>query len=254
MESVIFRLFNNITSILKQPLNDEDLEAMSDMTVLSDETINILDRSLPDFVNYLSSLSRENKPLSRLDMEFIKVAWESVAVVLYIANALMDELMDGQKRVELKDDQPPRGFVVGFHCVEWLKAVAMFFPDVIKCDLNKILSYQLSEETPNNFNRDLPSEIDTEQARKYFARAIEAKYMTPTANGYKWEFGGKRGGLARLGYFLYKTLCPTNTEQIPQQAVNRLFGVKRIDSAIAQVHNAKKPQKWRSEIDKLFVD
>lgn len=254
MESVIFRLFNNITSILKQPLNDEDLEAMSDMMVLSEETINILDRSLPDFVNYLSSLSRENKPLSRLDMEFIKVACESVAVVLYIANALMDELMDGQKRVELKDDQPPRGFEVGFHSVEWLKAVAMFFPDVIKCDLNKILSYQLSEETPNNFNRYLPSEIDTEQARKYFARAIEAKYMTPTANGYKWEFGGKRGGLARLGYFVERVFCPTNTEQLPEQAINKLFGVTRIGSATTQLHNAKKPQKWRAEIDKLFID
>ena len=100
----------------------------------------------------------------------------------------------------------------------------------------------------------MPEELNTDRARKYFARAIECGYMKPIANGYKWEFGGKRGALARLGYFLYKTLCPTNTEQIPQQAVNRLFGVKRIDSAIAQVHNAKKPQKWRAEIDKLFVD
>lgn len=173
MESVIFRLVNNITSILKQPLNDKDLEAMSDIAVLSEETVNILERSLPDFVNYLSSLSRENKPLSPLDMEFIKVAGKSVAVMLYTVNAVADE----QKRVWLNDRQP-RGFDVGFHSVEWLKAVAMFFPDVIKCDLNQILTYKVSEETPNNFNRYLPSEIDTEQARKYFARAVAAGLMS----------------------------------------------------------------------------
>lgn len=120
-----------------------------------------------------------------------------------------------------------------------------------KCDtpdLNK------QTDTANEITDTLPEELNTDRARKYFARAIDAQYMTPTANGYKWVFGGKRGGLARLGYFVEKVYCPTNTEQIPQQAVNRLFGVNRIDSAIAQVHNAKKPQNWRAEIDKLFID
>ena len=109
-------------------------------------------------------------------------------------------------------------------------------------------------DTAKEIVNSLPEELNTDRVRKYFARAVECGYMKPIGNGYKWEFGGKRGALARLGYFLYKTLCPTNTEQIPQQAVNRLFGVNRIDSAIAQVHNAKKPQKWRAEIDRLFID
>ena len=100
----------------------------------------------------------------------------------------------------------------------------------------------------------LPEELNTDRARKYFARAIEAKYMTPTANGYKWEFGGKRGVLASLGYFVEEVYCPTNTEQLPEQAINRLFGVVRIASAITQLHQAKKPQKWRAKIDALFND
>lgn len=100
----------------------------------------------------------------------------------------------------------------------------------------------------------MPDELNTDRARKYFARAIEAKYMTPTANGYKWEFGGERGGLARLGYFVERVFCPTNTEQLPEQVINKLFGVTRIGSATTQLHNAKKPQKWRAEIDKLFID
>jgi hypothetical protein len=101
----------------------------------------------------------------------------------------------------------------------------------------------------------LPSELDTERARKYFARAVEVGYMTPTGTGYKWKFGGERGCLARLGYFVERVYCPTNTEQIPEQSINKLFVVNRIASAITQLHNAKKPQKWRAEIDdKIFFD
>lgn len=117
-----------------------------------------------------------------------------------------------------------------------------------------IFNRKLSQPADASNENVLPVELDTERARKYFARAVEAGYMTRTDTGYKWLFGGERGALARLGYFLYRTLCPTNTEKIPQQAVNKLFGVNRIDSAIAQLLNAKKPQKWRNEIDKLFAD
>ena len=90
---------------------------------------------------------------------------------------------------------------------------------------------------------DLPSELSTERARKYFARAVEREWMATTSTGYKWMFGGARGCLARLGYFVMRVFCPTNTEQIPEQAINRLFGVNRIGGAITQLHQAKKPQK-----------
>lgn len=234
-------MVNNITSILKQPLNDKDLEAMSDITVLSEETINILERSLPDFVNYLSSLSRENKPLSSLDMEFIKVAGKSVAIMLYTVDAVADE----QKRVWLNDRQP-RGFDVGFHSVEWLKAVAMFFPDVIKCDLNQILTYKVSEETPNNFNRYLPSEIDTEQARKYFARAVAAGLMSEQ---YKWL-----ASHAKLGYFC----CKSFEQPRPITALEQFFGLKNLAASITQASYEPKRgdvKKWRAELDrKIFFD
>ncbi len=214
---------------------------MSDITVLSEETINILERSLPDFVNYLSSLSRENKPLSSLDMEFIKVAGKSVAIMLYTVDAVADE----QKRVWLNDRQP-RGFDVGFHSVEWLKAVAMFFPDVIKCDLNQILTYKVSEETPNNFNRYLPSEIDTEQARKYFARAVAAGLMSEQ---YKWL-----ASHAKLGYFC----CKSFEQPRPITALEQFFGLKNLAASITQASYEPKRgdvKKWRAELDrKIFFD
>jgi hypothetical protein len=101
----------------------------------------------------------------------------------------------------------------------------------------------------------LPSELDTDRAREYFLQAVERKWMQPNSTGgYDWLLGGKRGGLARLGYFLEKVYCPTNTEQLPEQALNRLFGVTRLASAITQLHNAKRSQRWRAEIDSLFDD
>lgn len=102
----------------------------------------------------------------------------------------------------------------------------------------------------NEPSNSLPDELNTPEANKYFARAVERGYMTRTATGYKWSFGG----VARLGYFVEKVFCPNNTERLPEQAINRLFGVQRIGSAITQVHNAKKPQKWQAPIDQLFIN
>ena len=137
--------------------------------------------------------------------------------MLNTINAVADE----QKRVWLNDRQP-RGFDVGFHSVEWLKAVAMFFPDVIKCDLNQILTYKVSEETPNNFNRYLPSEIDTEQARKYFARAVAAGLMSEQ---YKWL-----ASHAKLGYFC----CKSFEQPRPITALEQFFGLKNLAASITQ--------------------
>lgn len=109
-------------------------------------------------------------------------------------------------------------------------------------------------ETPQQDLR-LPGNLDTSRARKYFARAMEAGMMEITDTGFKWTYGGVPG-LARLGYFVEKVYCPNNTEKLPETAINRLFDVTRIGSAIYQMHNAKdKPQKWKSDIDsKIFFD
>lgn len=127
--------------------------------------------------------------------------------------------------------------------------------DTLNTNLNVVLTNLYFNIAAQQDIASLPNELDTDRARKYFARAIEIGYMAATATGYKWEFGGKRGSLARLGYFVERIYCPTNTEQIPEQSINKLFGVNRIASAITQLHTAKKPQKWRAEIDnKIFFD
>lgn len=98
----------------------------------------------------------------------------------------------------------------------------------------------------------LPKELNTERARKYFAKAINAGYMRREGNGYKWLFGNDRGRKVSLGYFILKVYSPNNKGNIPEKAVNQLFGIDRIGSAISQIQCAKKPQKWREDIDILF--
>jgi hypothetical protein len=100
----------------------------------------------------------------------------------------------------------------------------------------------------------LPRELDSDRARKYFARAIEVGYMEQaTATSYKWLYGN--GNNASLGYFVERVFCPTNTEKLREQAINKLFGVRNIRQTLNQVHNAKQPQKWQALIDKeIFYD
>lgn len=100
----------------------------------------------------------------------------------------------------------------------------------------------------------LPDAINTERAKKYFPRAVEAGYMELTETGYKWLFGGAAGGKARLAYFLHKVYNPDGCSQIPYKRLNALFGVVRLDVAIDQMLYAKRAQKWRPQIDILFND
>lgn len=160
---------------------------------------------------------------------------------------------------EIESERRPYGLYLRENPYEASKDILLFYHKTIKhlAPANKNLepdTPDLNNPTEHHDGVTLPDELDTDRSRKYFARAVELGYMKPNGSGYKWVFCGKRGGLARLGYFVERVFCPTNTEELPEQAINTLFGVNRIGSAITQLHNAKKPQKWRAEIDKLFID
>ena len=107
----------------------------------------------------------------------------------------------------------------------------------------------------------LPPDLDTERARKYFARAVEVGYMKPTSTGYKWEFGGTHGAKARLAYFVERVYCPTATDKIRADIIKplqQLFEAERLDRAIQQNADSGKTKavkEWRAEIDKnIFGD
>ena len=99
----------------------------------------------------------------------------------------------------------------------------------------------------------LQSELDTEQARKYFARALEAGYMRNEGKGYKWLYGGDKGQ-ARLGYFCNKVYLPPR----PINKLEETFGVKKLSSSITNADNEAKRadvKKWRNEMNNdIFND
>lgn len=101
----------------------------------------------------------------------------------------------------------------------------------------------------------LPPDLNTERARKYFPRAIGAGFMAKTNSGYKWLFGGDRGSKARLAYFIEKVYCPAATDLLEAARIReleRLFGIVRLDRAIQQnveAGAAQSVQKWRANID-----
>lgn len=105
----------------------------------------------------------------------------------------------------------------------------------------------------------LPKELDTDEARKYFAKAMEKQYLEAVDGGkYRWIGTDNKGKTAELAYFLGRVYNYANTEtgndgeNFPEESLNELFGAKRLYSSLTQVYNAQKPQRWRSQIDEMF--
>lgn len=105
----------------------------------------------------------------------------------------------------------------------------------------------------------LPKQLNTPRARKYFQKAIEADYLEPAENGrYRWKGTNDKGNSSELAYFLGRVYNYVHTvsgnvgEDFPEESLNQLFGVRRLYSLLSQVYNAKKMQRWRSQIDALF--
>ncbi len=98
----------------------------------------------------------------------------------------------------------------------------------------------------------LPDELNTQTALKYFAKAVEEGFMEQRGDHYKWVYNN--GSKVSLGRFLEKVYCPNNTEHLPLTALEKLFGIKRLDRAVDAFHATKQQQKWLPPIDGLFDD
>lgn len=125
-------------------------------------------------------------------------------------------------------------------------------------NLSKEKQSEVDMEVNNNTIK-LPKELDTPNARKYFAEAIKRHYMENVENDqYHWIGTSEKATKAELAYFLgkvynYKHSVSGNTgENFPENSLNALFGVTRLYSSLTQVYSAKKTQRWRSAIDAMF--
>jgi hypothetical protein len=105
----------------------------------------------------------------------------------------------------------------------------------------------------------LPDELNTDEAVKVFQRAIDRGLIKKTVTGLEWLQIGTKGGKTQLAYFCGK-ICGYENGGYKGNVGNRacynefekLFNVSRLDRALAQCYEAKKPQWWRGKIDTLF--
>lgn len=131
-------------------------------------------------------------------------------------------------------------------------------PTAMLNDEQAAFAQQSNDEQPTIKTIPLTAQQDimTDRAKKYFEKAIEVGYMEKAGCGYKWTFPVSRGAKAALCYFIMKVYSPDprSTNTIHYKALEKLFAVKRLDSATGAMWNAKNPQEWRGKIDSLFND
>lgn len=100
----------------------------------------------------------------------------------------------------------------------------------------------------------LPTPLNTDRARKYFAKAEEMGYLERTGTGYKSNFKTK----VLLAYFLELVFCrddnnKNNCMNFPETALNELFQKKRLGQARGQIYNNDngKPKGYEI-VDEIF--
>lgn len=107
----------------------------------------------------------------------------------------------------------------------------------------------------------LPEELNTDEAQKAFAKAIEKGWIEKSTTGLKWLGTDGKGKKAELAYlcasiygYIYSSYKGNLGNNVPYEALNKYFGVTRLDRAVQQVFEAEKPQLWRKRIDEIFQD
>lgn len=85
------------------------------------------------------------------------------------------------------------------------------------------------QPTPTPAALNLPDELATERAKKYFGRAVEKGYMTVADKGATWN--KSQVELAFVCYLIYENSHPINTLEL-------YFGKRSLAASIAQAANA----------------
>lgn len=111
-----------------------------------------------------------------------------------------------------------------------------------------------STDTPKEKAFSLPVELDTDRARKYIGKAIEAGFIEVENDWLSWTIR-KKGGKVRLARFLFRVYCQDDNNKdnylsFPETALNTLFRESRLGHSLSQIANNKKQE--YPEIDRLF--
>lgn len=168
--------------------------------------------------------------------------WANSEIITYLT--LVDNLMN-------KSDEWQE-LSIGHYCnviPDIVNRLNLLYDDIIEKAPREIIGNYQNSNTSNHEGYNIPSELDTDRARKYFTRAVEVGYMTINGTTAQW-----RSVVARLGYMCYKIY----SQPRPIASLEKYFGVTKLSAAITQAsYEAKRAdvKKWRAEIDsKIFFD
>ena len=131
----------------------------------------------------------------------------------------------------------------------WLKRFEMF--EELETEAQEILDiydyvFPNSRADNTGSNKKEPEEL-TEREIKYYGKAIEAGMAKKTEQGYRWL-----GSKVSFCYFINKVHRPKATERLPYKRMEKLWNIKRLDSAVNQSADWK--QKRKKDIDALFEE
>lgn len=104
----------------------------------------------------------------------------------------------------------------------------------------------------------LPNSLNTKRAQTYFQKAIDNGLLKLENGKFSWIQIGKRGGNSQLAYFCGKvfeyehSISGNVGTSFPEEELNELFGIKKMQSSLQQVYEAMKIQPWKRRIDELF--
>ena len=136
------------------------------------------------------------------------------------------------------------------------------FENVKVCDIKNLAEHIRTTYKHTNGkttgDEAFPDILTTDEQKQAWKKAIKNGFMEPTSNGFKW----KLNPACTLAYFCGKLFGYKRANnngvlqnvggQVPYDILESMFNVTRLDRALSQLYDAKKPQAWRKQIDKLF--
>lgn len=175
-------------------------------------------------------LEISNKPEERTDYEFCVVAAAKLYCNFQIFALRLHALL----------------LIHGLDLIELQKGCGVYILEVNEDAYDDCTTHKYTQQEPSECFK------LSEYEQQCYDKAVEAGMAIREEGGYRWRYITERGRKASLGYFIKKVHDPKGNKAIPYEALQKLWNERRLDSAINQMLNASKEQKWRKGIDELL--
>lgn len=147
------------------------------------------------------------------------------------------------------DPIPESGLDIGGEfMVERGEAFVKELRDIVAEKTAAEASTEHTDQNPLN----LPPSMDTERARKYIQKAIDAEYIKEQSAGrYKWQRNNKQ----MYAYFIYKIYSLKYMSQRPPvEEMEAVFCIKHLAQHASKANDPRNVKEWKKTIDEFFED